>query len=88
MCWSAWAWKPRKYMLLSAHREENIDTEQNFIDLFTSINRLAETYDMPILYSAATPAAKSGWMLVGFKLDERVQAARAVWASTITTTCR
>ena len=40
-----------KYILLSAHREENIDTERNFQSLFTAINRMAERYDMPILYS-------------------------------------
>ena len=76
MCWSAWAWSRSKYMLLSAHREENIDTEQNFIDLFTSINHLAETYDMPILYSCH-PRSKKRLDAMGFKLDERVQAARA-----------
>ena len=64
--------KPRKYMLLSAHREENIDTEQNFIDLFTSINHLAETYDMPILYSCH-PRSKKRLDAMGFKLDERVK---------------
>ena len=41
----------RNYILLSAHREENIDTEKNFYSLFHAINRIAETYDMPILYS-------------------------------------
>ena len=52
----------QKYMLLSAHREENIDTEKNFVDLFTSINHLAATYDMPILYSChpAQPQAAGG----------------------------
>ena len=40
-----------KYILLSAHREENIDTEKNFTSLFTAINKIAEKYDMPILYS-------------------------------------
>ena len=59
-------------MLLSAHREENIDTEQNFIDLFTSINHLAETYDMPILYSCH-PRSKKRLDAMGFKLDERVK---------------
>ena len=52
--------EPHKYMLLSAHREENIDTEKNFIDLFTSINHLAQTYDMPFCIPAIR-AAKSGW---------------------------
>ena len=61
-----------KYMLLSAHREENIDTEQNFIDLFTSINHLAETYDMPILYSCH-PRSKKRLDAMGFRLDERVK---------------
>ena len=64
--------EPQKYMLLSAHREENIDTEQNFIDLFTSINHLAETYDMPILYSCH-PRSKKRLDAMGFKLDERVK---------------
>ena len=64
--------EPQKYMLLSAHREENIDTEQNFIDLFTSINHLAETYDMPILYSCH-PRSKKRLDAMGFKLDERVR---------------
>ena len=57
--------------LLSAHREENIDTEQNFIDLFTSINALAEKYDMPILYSCH-PRSKKRLEQSGFKLDKRV----------------
>ena len=61
-----------KYMLLSAHREENIDTEQNFIDLFTSINHLAETYDMPILYSCH-PRSKKRLEAMGFQLDARVK---------------
>ena len=64
--------EPHKYMLLSAHREENIDTEKNFIDLFTSINHLAETYDMPILYSCH-PRSKKRLDAMGFKLDERVK---------------
>ena len=64
--------EPQKYMLLSAHREENIDTEQNFIDLFTSINHLAETYDMPILYSCH-PRGRKRLDAMGFKLDERVK---------------
>ena len=63
---------PKKYMLLSAHREENIDTEQNFTALFTSINRLAEQYDMPILYSCH-PRSKKFLEVRGFRLDERVR---------------
>ena len=64
--------EPQKYMLLSAHREENIDTEQNFIDLFTSINHLAGTYDMPILYSCH-PRSKKRLDAMGFQLDARVK---------------
>lgn len=64
--------QPKQYMLLSAHREENIDTEKNFIDLFTSINKLAETYDMPILYSCH-PRSKKFLEQRGFQLDPRVQ---------------
>ena len=60
-----------KYMLLSAHREENIDTEKNFLSLFTAINRLAEKYDMPILYSCH-PRSKKRLEEAGFKLDSRV----------------
>ncbi len=63
--------KPKQYMLLSAHREENIDTEKNFISLFTAINKLAEKYDMPILYSCH-PRSKKRLAESGFKLDERV----------------
>ena len=63
--------EPHKYMLLSAHREENIDTEKNFIDLFTSINHLAQTYDMPILYSCH-PRSKKRLEATGFILDSRV----------------
>ena len=62
---------PKKYMLLSAHREENIDTEKNFISLFTAINELAEKYDMPILYSCH-PRSKKRLEASGFKLDSRV----------------
>lgn len=62
----------QKYILLSAHREENIDTEKNFVDLFTSINRLAEKYDMPILYSCH-PRSKKFLEARNFKLDERVR---------------
>ncbi len=60
-----------KYILLSAHREENIDTEKNFISLFTAINEMAEKYDMPILYSCH-PRSKKRLDESGFKLDERV----------------
>ncbi len=60
-----------KYILLSAHREENIDTEKNFISLFTAINKLAEKYDMPILYSCH-PRSKKRLEASGFKLDPRV----------------
>lgn len=60
------------YILLSAHREENIDTEKNFIDLFTSINKLAEIYDMPILYSCH-PRSKKYLEKREFKLDSRVR---------------
>lgn len=63
---------PKKYMLLSAHREENIDTEQNFTALFTSINRLASQYDMPILYSCH-PRSKKFLEARHFQLDERVR---------------
>ena len=63
--------KSKKYILLSAHREENIDTEKNFISLFTAINKLAETYDMPILYSCH-PRSKKRLEQNGFKLDKRV----------------
>ena len=60
-----------KYILLSAHREENIDTEKNFISLFTAINRMAEKYDMPILYSCH-PRSKKRLEATGFQLDHRV----------------
>ena len=60
-----------KYMLLSAHREENIDTEKNFTSLFSAINKLAEKYDMPILYSCHPRSAKR-LAQSGFELDERV----------------
>ncbi len=62
---------PHKYILLSAHREENIDTEKNFLSLFTAINGLAEKYDMPILYSCH-PRSKKRLEQSGFKLDDRV----------------
>ncbi len=61
-----------KYILLSAHREENIDTEKNFTALFTAVNRLAETYDMPILYSCH-PRSKKRLEASGFVLDARVR---------------
>ena len=60
-----------KYMLLSAHREENIDTEKNFLTLFNAINALAEKYDMPILYSCH-PRSKKRLEQSGFQLDKRV----------------
>lgn len=60
-----------KYILLSAHREENIDTEQNFISLFTAINKMAEKYDMPILYSCH-PRSRNRLEASGFQLDPRV----------------
>lgn len=63
--------EPKKYILLSAHREENIDTEKNFLSLFTAINKLAERYDMPILYSCH-PRSKKRLEQSGFKLDSRV----------------
>jgi len=58
-------------MLLSAHREENIDTEKNFLSLFTAINKIAQKYDMPILYSCH-PRSKKRLEASGFKLDKRV----------------
>ncbi|NEX02381.1 UDP-N-acetylglucosamine 2-epimerase (non-hydrolysing) [Pseudobutyrivibrio sp. NOR37] len=64
--------EPKKYMLLSAHREENIDTEKNFTSLFTAINKLAEKYDMPILYSCH-PRSRKRLEASGFKLDPRVK---------------
>ena len=60
-----------RYILLSAHREENIDTEKNFTSLFTAINRMAEKYDMPILYSCH-PRSRNRLQASGFKLNERV----------------
>lgn len=60
-----------KYMLLSAHREENIDTERNFLSLFTAVNKLAEKYDMPILYSCH-PRSRKRLEESGFRLDRRV----------------
>lgn len=61
----------RKYILLSAHREENIDTEKNFLSLFHAINRIAEKYDMPILYSCH-PRSRKRLEASGFQLDSRV----------------
>ena len=59
------------YILLSAHREENIDTEKNFVSLFTAVNKMAEKYDMPILYSCH-PRSRKRLEMSGFELDERV----------------
>lgn len=61
----------RKYILLSAHREENIDTEKNFRSLFTAVNAMAEKYDMPILYSCH-PRSRKRLEESGFRLDPRV----------------
>ncbi len=61
----------KKYILLSAHREENIDTEKNFLSLFNAINKIAETYDMPILYSCH-PRSRKRLEESGFELDSRV----------------
>ena len=63
--------KEKGYILLSAHREENIDTEKNFLSLFNAINKMAEKYDMPILYSCH-PRSKKRLKESGFKLDSRV----------------
>ncbi|MBP5765399.1 MAG: UDP-N-acetyl glucosamine 2-epimerase, partial [Clostridia bacterium] len=60
-----------KYILLSAHREENIDTEKNFLSLFGAINKMAEKYDMPVLYSCH-PRSRKRLEASGFKLDSRV----------------
>ena len=60
-----------KYILLSAHREENIDTEKNFVSLFTAINKMAQKYDMPILYSCH-PRSRNRLEASGFQLDPRV----------------
>lgn len=59
------------YILLSAHREENIDTEKNFVSLFSAINKMAQRYDMPVLYSCH-PRSKKRLEASGFKLDKRV----------------
>ena len=64
--------EPGKYILLSAHREENIDTDKNFTSLFTAINTLAEKYDVPILYSCH-PRSRKKLEATGFKLDPRVR---------------
>ncbi len=61
----------KRYILLSAHREENIDTEKNFLSLFTAINKIAERYDMPILYSCH-PRSRNRLVASGFRLDPRV----------------
>ena len=61
-----------RYILLSAHREENIDTEKNFFSLFNAINAMAEKYDMPILYSCH-PRSRKRLEATGFKLDPRVR---------------
>lgn len=61
----------KKYILLSAHREENIDTERNFLSLFTAINKMAQKYDMPILYSCH-PRSRKRLEASGFQLDPRV----------------
>ena len=63
--------KAKNYILLSAHREENIDTEKNFLSLFSAINKMVEKYDMPILYSCH-PRSKKRLEQTGFKLDTRV----------------
>lgn len=63
--------EPKKYILLSAHREENIDTEKNFLSLFSAINQLAQKYNMPILYSCH-PRSRKRLMESGFQLDQRV----------------
>ena len=60
-----------KYILLSAHREENFDTEKNFLSLFSAINQMAKKYDMPILYSCH-PRSRKRLEASGFKLDKRV----------------
>ncbi len=64
--------KKDNYILLSAHREENLDSDKNFNNLFTAINALAEKYDMPILYSCH-PRSKKKLEATGFKLDKRVR---------------
>jgi len=63
--------EPKKYILLSAHREENIDTEKNFLSLFNAVNAIAEKYDMPVLYSCH-PRSRNRLNESGFELDSRV----------------
>lgn len=63
--------RSHEYILLSAHREENIDTEKNFLSLFTAINKMAEKYDMPVLYSCH-PRSRNRLVTSGFQLDKRV----------------
>lgn len=63
--------QPKQYILLSAHREENIDTEKNFLSLFSAVNAMAEKYDMPILYSCH-PRSRNRLEKSGFVLDRRV----------------
>lgn len=63
--------RPREYILLSAHREENIDIEENFMALMSAVNAMAETYDMPVLYSCH-PRSRKMIERRGFKFDERV----------------
>lgn len=63
--------RPGNYILLSAHREENIDTEENFVSLFTAVNEMAKKYDMPILYSCH-PRSRKRLESSGFKLHSRV----------------
>ena len=64
--------EPKGYILLSAHREENIDTEVNFLSLFTAINEMAARYDMPVLYSCH-PRSRKRLEASGFELDPRVR---------------
>ena len=61
-----------KYILLSAHREENIDTEENFFSLFNAINEMARKYDLPVLYSCH-PRSRNRLQATGFQLDARVR---------------
>ena len=61
-----------KYILLSAHREENIDTEENFFSLFSAINEMARKYDLPVLYSCH-PRSRNRLQATGFQLDARVR---------------
>ena len=76
-----------KYILLSAHREENIDTEKNFRSLFTAINKMAEKYDMPVLYSCH-PRSRKRLEASGFVLDRRsasaqVRSGRRPWTKAV-----